>query len=331
MNLEKEIEKRQELVNQEMDNLLKEELEELAPNQKELAIYTIMSGGKRLRPFLTMVSAGLYGDEAKALNYGIAAEITHNFTLLHDDIIDEDKYRRGNETLWSKEGLPQALNVGDCIYTLSYKIIAEDENIIPQKRIELISELATGLMHVSEGQYTDVKYEKKYEQFGIDDFIDMVEKKTSNLFIASAAGGAIIGGGRQKDIEHIREYARTMGIAFQIQDDYLDLTGELSEIGKDVGSDIRSGKTTLMVLHALDSLDNKKKTRLKEILQKEDNDEQEIKEAIDMIRDTGGLEHAIEVAKTYSNKARENLCHLPDGENRDILEEFVDFVVERDK
>jgi len=326
------LQKRKKKFNEGIENLLTKRLDQLAPLQRDQVLYTIKGGGKRLRPFLTLVCCGLFGnDEDLAMGYATSLELTHNFTLVHDDISDQDDLRRGKKTLHKKIGVPKALVVGDNMFSLAFQIVAEDENLSQNTKVNLINELSTAMVLISEGQYKDLELTKRYDKFGEKEFLEMVEMKTSQLFEAAACGGGMIGGGSQREISHLREFARTMGISFQIQDDRLDLIGDVGQLGKEIGSDLVEGKTTLIVLHALDNLGEHDSNRLKKIIRAEKNSNDEIKEALELIEGAGSLEYARETAEKYGKKAKQRLEYLPDCENKEILKELVDYMIERKK
>ncbi len=327
MNVIKELEKRRVIVDKKIKDVFKNS--DKHPLWESMSYYP-KAGGKKLRPFLAMISAGALGEEEnKALPYGVAIELVHNFTLVHDDIMDDDEMRRGQETLHRKIGSDHAINAGDGLFALSFKLLSETD--VPGESIrKLLDELASSVIVVAEGQEEDMSFEETFD-ISEDEFITMIEKKTSYLFKAATKGGAIIADSEEDEIEHMAEYARKMGIAFQIQDDYLDLAGDQEEIGKDVGSDIRRGKRTLMVIHALNNLSDENKKRLIEILEKRDNSKDEIKEAMDLMKSEGSLDYAKNLAAKYGKKAKEELEFLPDSEYKEILKSLVDYMINRNK
>jgi len=288
------------------------------------------SGGKKLRPFLAMVSTGCFGEsESKAVPYGISLELVHNFTLVHDDIMDQDEMRRGKKTLHRKIGDPNAINAGDGLFALSFNILSQTE-VEGEKIRTLLDELSSSVLKIAEGQEEDLRFEKTFE-IDEQDFIQMIEKKTAYLFSAATKGGAIIADCEKKEIEKMKEYARKMGIAFQIQDDYLDLVGDEDKIGKDVGSDIKEGKRTLMVIKALAELPETKKDRLIDILEDKSNTQEDIKEAMDLMKEAGSIEYSKNLAKTYAEEAKSELEVVPKPNYRNILEDVVDYVICREK
>ncbi len=323
VDLHAEIEKRKEIV--------EDYLEELFHKKEEHILWELMSiypmaGGKKLRPFLAMISAGACGaEEERAIHLGVATELIHNFTLVHDDIMDDDEIRRGIETVYKREGLSSAINAGDALFALAFEILSRTEC---GDFKSLLSEVACSVVRVAEGQEEDMRFERSFD-ISEDEFIRMIEKKTSCLFQACAKGGAIVAGASKEQIKHMGEYARKMGIAFQIQDDYLDLVGEQDKLGKPVGSDIRAGKRTLMIIHALDVLDKKEKEQLIDILNSDKNRVNEVNTALDLIEDCGALDYAKQTADRYAAEAKEELKELPESKYKDILESLVDLMVRR--
>ncbi len=327
MDLMKELEDRREIIDARIQEIFADGRDH--PLWRSMSYYP-EAGGKRLRPFLAMISAGALGeDEEKAVPYGIALEFVHNFTLVHDDIMDQDQKRRGRPTLHRKIGDAQAINAGDGLFALAFEILSQTE--IEGERIrKLLKVLSSSVVKIAEGQQEDLKFEKTYD-ISEEEFIEMIEKKTAYLFEAATIGGAIIANASSEEIDAMERYAKKMGIAFQIQDDYLDLMGDEEEIGKDVGSDIRAGKRTLMVIRALSELPESKKERLIDILEKDDLISKEIKEALDLMAEGNALEYARELAETYAEEAKKELDHLPDTEQKNILEELVDYMIQRSK
>lgn len=292
--------------------------------------YYPRAGGKKLRPFLVMITTGAFDkSEEVALPYATALELVHNFTLIHDDIMDKDEMRRGKATLHKRIGEAHAINAGDGLFALAFKILSNTE-VEDEKLRLLLEELSTSVVKVAEGQEEDISFEETYD-ITEEEFLDMIEKKTSYLFRAAARGGAIIGGGDEEEIRSMGEYARKMGVAFQIQDDYLDLVGDENKIGKDVGSDIKEGKRTLMVINALSELPEQKRKRLIEILEKEDNTTEEIRKALGLIEDAKAIQHSKDLAHEYAEEAKSELEILPDGKYKRMLEEIVDFMISREK
>ncbi len=313
---------------------VEEEFDRLFDNQDhplwEGMAYYPLAGGKKVRPFLTMVATAAMGEEEeKALPFGVALELVHNFTLVHDDIMDDDKMRRGVETLHRKEDEAHAINAGDGLFALSFRTLAEAD-VEGEKVRQLLTELSNSVITVAEGQEEDINFEETFE-IEEEEFIEMIEKKTGQLFKVAARGGAIISDASQEDVKNMGEYGRKMGIAFQLQDDYLDLVGKEEDIGKDVGSDIVAGKRTLIVIHALQHLSQAGQDRLISILESEDNTPEEVREALDLMKKAGSLSYCKEKAKGYGEEAKKHLDILPESGYKNLLSDLVDFMIHREK
>lgn len=327
MKLMEELKRRRNKIEKDMEEIFTEKEDHLLWDHM---FYYPELGGKKLRPFLAIITAEAFGEsEKKAMPYAISLEMVHNFTLVHDDIMDQDNLRRGKKTLHKKVGEPFAINAGDGLFALAFKILSQTE-VEDETLRRLLNELSSSIIKVAEGQQEDIAFEDTFE-INEDDFMQMIEKKTAYLFRAATRGGAMIAGCEDEEIEKMGAYARKMGLAFQIQDDYLDVVGEKGKIGKDFGSDIKKGKRTLMVIKALSKLPRDKKERLIDILEKEDNDPRDIEEAIDLMRDAGAIEYAKGLAQKYAEEAKKELDVVPSREHRLLLEEVVDFMVSREK
>lgn len=214
--------------------------------------YALSSGGKRLRPGLVMMTAESFGgekafEEAKGPAAGI--EMFHNFTLLHDDVMDSSKMRRGRESVWNKWDVNTAILSGDTMLTLATQLVSEVEDSKLRKVLDTFNHMA---LEVYEGQRLDIDFETT-EVVNSDTYIEMIRKKTGALLGASAAIGAIIAGASEKDVAAMSTYGEMLGIAFQIQDDWLDTFGDSSTFGKPIGGDILNDKKTFLLVKAMES------------------------------------------------------------------------------
>ena len=210
--------------------------------------YILCGCGKRLRPVLTMICCGAAGGEPfDALRAAAAIEILHNFTLVHDDIMDKSPMRRNRPTIHNKWDEPTAILTGDLMVGWGYKLLPGSSEHPRSSRI--LAEYTNALIEVCEGQAYDMEFNQK-KNIRIEEYFKMIEKKTSRLLEASAAIGGNAGSGTGQQIEALRLFARYLGIAYQLQDDLLDLTAKQAELGKKIGKDIIEGKKTLMILWA---------------------------------------------------------------------------------
>jgi geranylgeranyl diphosphate synthase type I len=258
-------------------------------------------------------------------------EIIHNFTLVHDDIIDEDLTRRGRPTVHAMFDIPTAIIAGDALFAIGFQALAKTK-VDGERLRRLLKNLSETVFMIAEGEQMDIDFENSPE-VTIDAYIEMVEKKTAVLFACAAEGGAIIGGGSEKQIRDMKEYARLLGIGFQIWDDVLGLIGNEKVLGKPVGSDIRNGKRTLIVVHAMQTLGpkgRKRNVRTLNALGNEKATDEEVKRVIQLFKDIGSLDYAKSIALEYSEEAKARLACLKPSKDRDFLREIVDFSVGRE-
>jgi geranylgeranyl diphosphate synthase type I len=288
------------------------------------------AGGKRLRPILAMLTAdAISGSGAKALPFGISLEIIHTFTLLHDDVMDRDDVRRGVTTVHKEFDESTAINAGDVLFAIAIENLATIDVGDDILRL-LIRDVARTVKMIGEGQQLDKDFEKS-TNITERDYMKMIEYKTAMLFKMASQGGAMISGGTEGQIEAMTEYGRLLGIGFQIWDDYLDLKADENLLGKPVGSDIKNGKRTLMVVHALERLEGKDRARFLHVLGNENATQQDVRDAISLMDSSGSTAYAEQIALDYAQRSKELLGVLPDSESKDILLVITDYMVKRNK
>ena len=295
---------------------------------KEASAHLIKAGGKKFRPALTVLSCqAVGGDNEKALKAAASLELIHTFSLIHDDIMDNDDTRRGMKAVHKIWGEPLAILAGDTLFAKAYETIIKtaDDNIAYERAIDALRVLVDSCIKICEGQALDMSFENTYEVTQ-DEYMNMIYKKTGALITGATAAGAIIGGATSMQIKALQEYGRNVGLAFQIQDDYIDLTGDES-IGKPVGSDLVEGKKTIMVLYALEKANKEDHDRLVELL--EAHDEKIIPEAMSILEKYGAIQYARAVAYDCVIKAKESLTFLPNSDAKDALIKLADFVFTR--
>ena len=298
--------------------------------------YAISQGGKRIRPLLTLMGADLFeGDLLLAEYPAYSIEILHNFTLLHDDIMDNSPLRRGVETVYKKFGTNSAILSGDTMFALSnYYIInsAEfDKLSTSEQRIELLKELNRASVEVCQGQSMDMSFETK-ENVSIDEYIEMIRLKTSVLLATSLKMGGICAGASKQDLELLYQFGEYIGIAFQLQDDILDCWSNLEEFGKVTGTDIADNKKTFLYLKALELASPEDRKELIDLYSKPIEKEyketrvREIYEKLDIRRISKDL------MKEYNDKAKESLEKISvNDENKTNLIKFADKLMHRNK
>lgn len=210
--------------------------------------YGMQAGGKRLRPTLLLMTADAFGGcPEKALQPAVGIEMFHNFTLLHDDVMDNSDMRRGRPSVHSKWDENTAILSGDTMLTLATKFISDVDDPILRQVLDTFNDQA---LRVYEGQRLDMDFETK-EDVGIEEYIDMIKAKTGALLGGAAKIGALIGGASEEDAEKMYEFGMMLGVAFQIEDDYLDTFGNADTFGKPIGGDINNNKKTFLMVKAL--------------------------------------------------------------------------------
>lgn len=298
-------------------------------NLRDAMMHYPKAGGKRLRPIFTMLVADAISKSGtKAMPFGVALEMAHNFTLIHDDIMDNDETRRGMKTTHIVFGMPAAILAGDALFAKAFEAVGEMD-VDSESKNRLYSLLARAVLLVAEGQQMDMDFEKS-ESIKDEDYLKMIERKTAVLLSAAAQGGAIAGGAKQPLQETMFEFGRLMGLGFQIWDDVLDLRADEKVLGKPIGSDIRNGKKTLIIIYALEVLDSQKKDRLKQIIGKEGASKKEVDEAIAILDSAGAIDRAERIALEMISKAKKLLDDLPEGEDRQKLKDLTDFMIKRE-
>lgn len=221
--------------------------------------YSLESGGKRIRPLLTMMVCNVFSDDVSvAIPCAAAVEVFHNFTLLHDDIMDNAAVRRGRPAVHRKWGVNSAILSGDAMMIYAYRIL---EGVSPEILPRIFSIFNETSLKVCEGQQHDMDYESR-ESVDMDEYLGMISLKTAVLLAGAAVMGAVAGGASEDDCHHIYEFAMEIGVAFQIQDDILDSYGTQATLGKKIGGDIMEGKKTFLTTAAMVSADADTRMRL---------------------------------------------------------------------
>jgi geranylgeranyl diphosphate synthase type I len=315
----KEIYERGSRVNYAIKSLLPIE----RPDELYLAMrYLFDAGGKRLRPAtLMLASEAVGGNPDEVLPAATAVELVHNFTLIHDDIMDQDELRRGIPAVHVKWGLSGAILAGDTLYSKSFHILSQNK-AEPVDMLQCMALMSLVCTQICEGQWLDISFEKR-DDVSEAEYLEMVEKKTAILYAVSAKIGVILGGGTQKEAQALWDFGRFIGVAFQIYDDVLDLITPEDVLGKIRGSDIMEGKRTLIAIHAgqnnikLDTFGNRKATR------------KEIEETLKILKDSGSIDYAMTTARRYVIEAKAKLNILADTEAKELLLALADYTIER--
>ena len=286
-----------------------------------------LAGGKRLRPVMAMITCDMVGGNSKkAIPFAAALETIHNFTLVHDDVMDDDDLRHGVDACHTIYGLSTAILAGDTLFAYAFEMIT-DCDIEDAVKADLVKNVAYVVRKIAEGQQMDINFEEE-ETVDAKEYLEMIRLKTSILFGAAAYGGAKIGGTTEEEARELEMMATNVGLGFQIWDDYLDATAPEEVLGKPSGSDIRQGKRTLLVIEGLNRANDKDRKRLIEILDSKNTDE-EVKEAVEIMERCGALEECHKQANGYLEGARKTLSNYPESEARLLFEELLQYMVTR--
>lgn len=289
--------------------------------------YVLEAGGKRVRAVLVMLAAESVGAEANAaLDAGVAVEILHNFTLVHDDIMDRSPTRRGRQTVHTRWDEGTAILVGDVMIGIAYQIILRS---IQTRQAEVLAALSQGLVDVCEGQMLDKDFETRTDVC-MEDYLQMITMKTGRLLETAAEVGGQIGGGTPKQIAALCEYARHLGLAFQIQDDLLDITAEAAELGKPIGGDVVEGKRTWLVVQALERATlSRDRQLLERFLSNKGLPPEEVPMMRELYERNGVIEAAQQEVRVHTERAESELQMLPEGEARQMLVWFTQMLLNR--
>lgn len=288
--------------------------------------YFLGIGGKRIRPVLCLMGNELF-DEIKPDAYQVATaiELFHNFTLIHDDIMDNAPLRRNMPTVHEKYGSSTALLAGDVMLVVAYDYLLK---IKPEYLRKIANLFGRTAREVCEGQQLDMDFEKR-EKVGMEEYIQMIELKTSVLVAASLRMGGILGGAGERNLHHLYEFGRNLGIAFQVQDDYLDCFGDPAKFGKQVGGDIVANKKTFLLIKALESADPERLNALKTLLAANSSDK--VQQVLDIFRYLKVDQWAFDLKEHYLNEAYRHLDEIAVVSERKVpLQELAQFLVQRE-
>ena len=292
---------------------------------KKIVNYIIKSGGKRVRPILVMLCSKLCGYKGKKhIPFAAIVEFIHTATLLHDDVVDNAKTRRGSSTVNTVWGNEPSVLVGDFLYSRSFELMSYEGN---QEILKTISQATTAL---SEGEIleiiktADITTTEK-------DYFEIIGNKTAVLFSVACEIGAILGNVTNKKRSALKNFGYKLGIAFQLRDDILDYTSYDELLGKHVGTDLKEGKVTLPLIYALKSAGEKEKLSTAKILKKHTISQRDFERVRKLIEKYNGIDYTSTATGKYLEGAKKELNHFPDSYYKDALLSLADYMLKREK
>lgn len=288
--------------------------------------YFLGIGGKRVRPVMCLMANELFGDiNPDTYHVATAIELFHNFTLIHDDIMDKAPLRRGFDTVHTRYNESTALLTGDVMMVRAIEYLSKISVAHLQR---VLFHFNNAARQVCEGQQIDMDFEK-LEKVNLEEYLHMIELKTSVLLAASLRIGAILGGASKGNQDHLYEFGKNLGIAFQVQDDYLDAFGDPSKFGKQVGGDIMSNKKTFLVIRALESCSGSQVAELKNLMTH--NDEGKVEKVIGLFRECGVDTWANGLKEKYIGLAEHHLEEVAvQSSRKEPFRKLMSFLVQRD-
>lgn len=313
-----------------IDKAVKETAYPTHPKELYEPISYLMSlGGKRLRPALVLMATDLFGgDIHEAISPALAVELFHNFTLMHDDIMDKAPLRRGKATVHAKWNEAVAILSGDVMFVKAYQMMIQVKPEILSSVLAIFNETAIG---VCEGQQIDMNFENR-DQVSIPEYLEMIKLKTAVLLGGALKIGALIGNASEQDAQHLYDFGVNLGIAFQLQDDILDVYGDPEKFGKQVGGDIISNKKTFLLIKALELAKGDKADELNYWLNLKTFDSEEKVKSVTAIYDSLGIRQlSEELMNDFADKAYQALgeIHLPENQKQS-LNDFAALLIQRE-
>jgi octaprenyl-diphosphate synthase len=290
----------------------------------DIGEYLREGGGKRIRPALLLLSSKLFDYRGRgAIRLGAVVEIIHTATLVHDDIIDEAQTRRGRPAANTQWGNSRCVLAGDWLYMQAFKIAVQERNFrVLDVLIELTQQMVEGEL---------LQMEKLGRLIALDEYFDLIYRKTACLFSVCMRMGGILGGATPEQESSLAQYGRDLGMAFQIVDDVLDLTASENVLGKPVASDLREGKVTMAIIHALARCSLEEREQIQTVLRDRAFNGVSHADILGILNRYGSLDAAHEKAAQYADSARKAICTFPDSEFKRALLWAPDFVVAREK
>ena len=286
--------------------------------------YHVKSGGKRIRPLLTLASAKLcgYHDGNRDINLAACIELIHNATLLHDDVIDKSDFRRGIKTANSLWGNQSSILVGDYLFSRCFEMMVEDGS---QEILKLLSSTSS---RIAQGEVLQLEYKGEIDLLE-ETYFNIINMKTAALFAAATRVGACLGNKNKKEKDALESYGKNIGLAFQIADDALDYFSTKNIFGKEIGKDFYEGKTTLPLIIIFQRANNEERNFLKEIFKKKKRNEDDFSETLALINKYKAVQASFKRAEYFVNVSRDALGMFQHSKEKEILQNLTGFILNR--
>ncbi len=307
-----------------VENLIQQKLKSEVNLIEKMSGHHLSSGGKRLRALLTLQSAKLtgYKEDNRDINLAACVELIHSATLLHDDVIDESKLRRGVKTTNSIWGNQSSILVGDYLLSRCFEMMVEDGDL------EVLKLLSSTSAKIAQGEVLQLQHKGEADLLE-ETYIEIINLKTASLFSAATKTGACLSGSNDKEKKAIESYGRNLGLAFQIADDALDYYAKEKLFGKEIGKDFFEGKVTLPIITIFQKANSEEKSFLNEIMKKDNRTEEDFSETLSLIYKYKAVEATLKKAEYFVNVSFDALAIFPDSEDKRILQNLTSFSLNR--
>ncbi|KZZ64692.1 octaprenyl diphosphate synthase [Oleiphilus sp. HI0130] len=306
-----------------VNSLIIEQLSSRVPLVEKIAQYIVESGGKRMRPLVTLLTAKALGkSDQETIKLASIIEFLHTATLLHDDVVDTSDLRRGKATANANWGNAPSVLVGDFLYSRAFQMMVEIGNM------GVMSVLANATNVIAEGEVFQLMNAKNPD-ISEEQYFDVIEYKTAMLFVAASHGAAKLGSASDTQQQAAKDFGLQLGLAFQLVDDILDYSGDIKQMGKNTGDDLAEGKTTLPLIFAMREGSEQQRTFIRNAIRR--GEREAISEVIAIVQATGALEYTLEAAEKCKNKAIDAAQQLGQNIHSEALGYIAELSVNRDK
>ena len=307
-----------------VESLIQQKLKSEVNLIEKMSDHHLSSGGKRLRALLTLQSAKLtgYKEDNRDINLAACVELIHSATLLHDDVIDESKLRRGVKTTNSIWGNQSSILVGDYLLSRCFEMMVEDGDL------EVLKLLSSTSAKIAQGEVLQLQHKGEADLLE-ETYIEIINLKTASLFSAATKTGACLSGSNDKEKKAIESYGRNLGLAFQIADDALDYYAKEKLFGKEIGKDFFEGKVTLPIITIFQKANSEEKSFLNEIMKKDKRTDEDFSETLALIYKYKAVEATLKKAEYFVNVSFDALAIFPDSEDKRILQNLTSFSLNR--